>query len=392
MVAIQGETVSPGNQTLTVTTSNNDQNVSSGNAIVNIVFTWGGDATDASVTGLPNGIIATKNSTAKTLTLSGTPTETMSYTVTTAGSIGSAVSISGTITVLPPSSQVLTSTSNNNSQTIVSGNAITSIVFTWSGDATDANVSGLASGLSAAKDAVAKTITISGTPTATGATTYTVATSGSAGTSVSVSGTITVNAASVGDQIHNFTLSGTTNAFYTINGALSTSKGTVSYDGLTLTQCLKIESSTSVAYTTTQASTLTLVFVETAPTIKFDGVNYTGSGGIITLSVAAGSHTFLKNNVANLFYIKTSYPTLGLGDNVQASKLVVYPNPVSNQLYISSEDQKVKNVTIYSLSGAVVKNVSNNTESVDVSDLASGNYVVRVVTENGITTKKIIKK
>lgn len=396
MVAVQGETLAPGNQTLTATTNNNNQTVSSGTAISNIVFTWGGDATDASVTGLPNGITAVKNTTAKTLTLSGIPTETMEYTVTTTGSVGSSASDSGTITMLPPSSQVLTSTSNNNSQTITLGAAITPIVLTWSGDAEDAEVGALPAGLGSVKDISAKTITISGTPTATGSVIFTVTTSGSAGTPVAVSGTIVVNAVSVGDQIHNFTATYTlANNFYAITGNLSDSKGTVSYNGLTLTKGLKIESSAgTVSYTTTQESTLTLVFAEAGAKIKIDGVSKTASSGIITLTLPAGNHTLGRDSgTTTVYYIKTSYPTLGLVDNVQTSKLAVYPNPVSNQLFISSQDQKVKDVMIYNLSGTVVKNISNLAEeTVDVSDLATGNYVIKVTTDQGIAARKIVKK
>jgi pectate lyase len=395
MVAVQGETVAPGNQTLIATSNNNNQTVSSNTAISNIVFTWGGDATDASVTGLPNGIVAAKNTTAKTLTLSGTPTETMEYTVTTSGSAGTPASDSGTITVLPPSSQVLTSTSNNNNQTITIGASIAPIILTWGGDATDADVSGLAAGLNAVKDAVAKTITISGTPTATGSTTYTVITSGSAGTPVAASGTITVNAVVSGNQIHNFTLSGKTSSFYTITGNMNSTAGSATYDGLTLTARLKIETATTITYTTAAVSTLTLVFDPTfTGKIKVNGVSSASAvGGIITVSsVPAGAVSITKGDTANLFYIKTAYTSLGLGDNIEASKLSLYPNPVSDQLYISSEDQKVESVMIYSLSGAVVKNISNQVESVDVSNLASGNYVVRVTTDQGLFTKKIIKK
>jgi pectate lyase len=395
LVAVQGEMSASGNQTLSATTNNNNQTVSSGAAISNIVFTWGGDATDASVTGLPNGVIATKNTTAKTLTLSGIPTETMEYTVTTTGSLGSSASDSGTIEILPPSSQVLTSTSGNNSQTITLGAAIAPIVLTWGGDAEDAEAGTLPAGLNVVKDVIAKTITISGTPTATGTVTFTVMTSGNVGTPVAVSGTITVNVVSVGDQIHNFTDTYTlVNNFYTMAGNLSDSKGTVSYNGLTLTKGLKIESSTgTVSYATTQESTLTLVFAEASARIKVDNVSKTASSGVITLTLPAGNHTLGRDSgTTTLYYIKTSYPTLGLGDNVQAPKLALYPNPVSNQLYISSEDQKVENVLIYSLSGAVVKNISSGAESVDVSDLASGNYIVKVTTGQGIATRKIIKK
>lgn len=398
LVSVQGEIVAPGNQTLVVTTGNNDQTVSSGNAIVNIVFTWGADATDASVTGLPNGVTAAKNTTAKTLTLSGIPTETKEYIVTTTGSIGSAASISGTITMLPASSQVLSVTSNgNNSQTITLGAAITPIVLTWSGDAEDAEVGTLPAGLGSVKDMGAKTITISGTPTASGSITFTVTTSGSIGTPVSASGTITVNTVSVGDVIHNYTLSGTTSNFYTFLGSAKSGPAATTYEGLSLTKAHKMDSAGKVTYTTTAVSTLTLVILsaKTSPTIKLNGTAYPipADGVIVIPNVPAGLNTILQGNgESHLYYLKTSYATLGLENNIQPSKLAIYPNPVSDQLFISSEDQKVENVMIYSLSGAVVKNVSNEVESVDVSDLASGNYVVKVTTDKGTATKKIIKK
>ena len=405
MVAVQGEIVVPGNQTLILNTSNNNQTVSNGVAIANIVFTWGGDATDAKVETLPNGIIATKNTSAKTITLSGTPTETSTYTIVTIGNVGSPVTNSGTIEVLPPSSQIITSTSNNNNQTITIGASIIPIVLTWSGDATDANVSGLTVGLGSVKDAVAKTITISGTPTATGSATFTAITSGSAGTPVAVSGTITVNAVSAGDQIHNFTLSDKVSSFYSITGNMNNSSPpTISYSGLTLSKCLKMESSTAITFTVTSAATLTLVFDPAADATKRTYVvptgtavaavySYTAVNGIATISLpSAGSYTILKRDSGNLYYIKTSYPSLGLGENVEAAKLTLYPNPVSDQLYISSDNQKIENVMIYSLSGGVVKNISGEVESIDVSNLTTGNYLVRVTTDQGSFAKKIIKK
>ncbi|MCI9845340.1 T9SS type A sorting domain-containing protein [Flavobacterium pectinovorum] len=403
LVSVQGETDVVGNQTLTSTSKNNDQTVSAGVAISNIVFTWGGDATNASVVGLPNGVTSVVNASAKTITLSGTPTETMEYTVTTTGTTGASASDSGTITVLPASSQVLTVSSNNSSQTIVKGSAIAPIVLTWSGDATDVEITNeLADGLNALKDAVAKTITISGTPTATGSTTFTAITSGIAGTPVAVSGTIVVNAVSVGDQIHNFTLSDKTNSFFAISGSnLSNSRGTMTYEGLSLSLCLKLESSAGVIeFDTTQPSTLTLVMNASSNATTFvagananiDGVNRSDASGILVITLPAGHHKIMKSGTGNIFYVKLSYSTLGVGDNVKASKLALYPNPVSDQLYISSEDQKVKNVLIYSLSGTVVKNISSEVESIDVSNLATGNYLVKVTTDQGSVTKKIIKK
>ncbi len=106
------------------------------------------------------------------------------------------------------------------------------------------------------------------------------------------------------EYIHNFTESGKNSNFYTITGNLSTGKGTVTYNGLSLTQCLKLESATNISFTAEGAGVLTLVFVETAATIKVDGTKYTASGnGIISKEISEGNHTITKADSANLFYM-----------------------------------------------------------------------------------------
>lgn len=107
-----------------------------------------------------------------------------------------------------------------------------------------------------------------------------------------------------GANAHNFTTDGTTSSFFNIQGNLSTSKGTVTYQGLTLTQCLKIESVTSIQFTAAKASTLTLVFNTEGTRIKVDGTSYPITNGIATVSLAAGAHTITKDSTANLYYMK----------------------------------------------------------------------------------------
>ncbi|WP_339268170.1 pectate lyase [Paenibacillus sp. FSL R5-0470] len=107
-----------------------------------------------------------------------------------------------------------------------------------------------------------------------------------------------------GATIHNFTTDGTTSSFFNIQGNLSTSKGNVTYQGLTLTQCLKIESATSIQFTAAKASTLTLVFNTEGTKIKVDGTNYPITNGIATVSLTAGAHTITKDSTANLYYMK----------------------------------------------------------------------------------------
>lgn len=105
-----------------------------------------------------------------------------------------------------------------------------------------------------------------------------------------------------GSYVHNFTENGTSSSFYTISGNLSSDKGSVTYNGLTLTRCLKLETETSITFS--GSGTITLVLSEADKRVKIDGTAYTtDANGIITASVGAGSHTIIKGDSANLFYM-----------------------------------------------------------------------------------------
>lgn len=106
-----------------------------------------------------------------------------------------------------------------------------------------------------------------------------------------------------GGYEHDFTANGTSSSFYTITGNLSTSKGSVTYNGKNLTQCLKMETATSVSFTAPSAGKLTLVFAEAAATAKIDGNKVTATNGVITVDLAQGAHTIAKADACNLFYM-----------------------------------------------------------------------------------------
>jgi pectate lyase len=295
------------------------------------------------------------------------------------------------------SSQTLVNTSGNKDQTVSTGSAVAPIVFTWGGDATDVTLTGVANGLTFAKDTTAKTVTITGTPTQT--TSYTVTTVGDSGTSASISGTVTVGPGNPGEpgstdgMIHNFTTSGKISTFYAITGNMNSTDGSQSYDGLTLTKRFKMESSTSINYTTTATSTLVLVFdADFAKNVKFDGTNYTAVNGVVTIpNVAAGAHSITKGDTTNLYYIKSTY-ALATSD-INKAQVSLYPNPVSDYLYINTAGQKVLNVKVYNFAGALVKNLADaKADSVDLRNLATGNYIISITTDKGTITKKIIKK
>ena len=109
-------------------------------------------------------------------------------------------------------------------------------------------------------------------------------------------------------KVHNFTESGTTSDFYSITGSIADSKGSVTYNGLTLTKCLKMESSTSIKFTAPSAGKLTLVFGGTTAAsgkgVKVDNTSKkVGSDGTVTVDVAKGAVTIAKGDAINLFYM-----------------------------------------------------------------------------------------
>jgi len=318
-----------------------------------------------------------------------------SYTVITG--LKSALTAYGTTMVFIQAeggSQTLVNTSGNKDQTVTSGSAVAPIVFTWGGDATDVSLTGVTNGLTFTKDVTAKTVTITGTPTQT--TAYTVITVGSTGTAVSISGTVTVG--STGNPgsdglIHNFTTSGKISTFYTITGNMNSTDGSQSYDGFTLTKRFKMESATSINYTTTAVSTLVLVFdADFAKNVKFDGVNYTAVNGIVTIpNVTAGAHSITKGDTTNLYYIKTTYALAA--NDINKAQITLYPNPVSDYLHINTAGEKMQSIKVYNFAGALVRNITDaKADSVDLRDLTTGNYIISITTDKGVITKKIIKK
>jgi len=189
--------------------------------------------------------------------------------------------------------------------------------------------------------------------------------------------------------VHNFTTAGKTSNYFTITGNLSTSKGTVTYQGLTLTQCLKIESTTIISFTTTQPAVLTLVFnPDFTGKINVNGITCTAVAGIVTQVLPVGAIQILKTDAANLFYME-----LSVGTNIEksnATKLTLFPNPVKNNLSVSTF-ATINKAEIYSLAGELVQKTETHAKTIDMSHLKKGNYLVKAYTDEGIIQQIILK-
>ena len=75
----------------------------------------------------------------------------------------------------------------------------------------------------------------------------------------------------------------------------------------------------------------------------------------------------------------------------ELNKATLYPNPVSNQLNISTSSD-IQKIVIYDISGKQVKILEGNVNSIDVSNFQSGFYIIGITIDGNTTVRKFIKE
>lgn len=103
-----------------------------------------------------------------------------------------------------------------------------------------------------------------------------------------------------------------------------------------------------------------------------------------------GDGTFVeKNSLTSI----SCYPSVLSKEDFAFNQLKVYPNPVRDILNFSF-DKEIITVSIYNLLGQEVatKSMNTNQDSIDISHLTSGTYLIKVISGVGVKTLKIIKE
>lgn len=79
-------------------------------------------------------------------------------------------------------------------------------------------------------------------------------------------------------------------------------------------------------------------------------------------------------------------------EEVENSAISIYPNPANNVLNITSSES-IDQVVVYNVAGQVVMTENGNVQSMNISNLASGSYIVRIQTVDGnISNQRFIKE
>lgn len=97
------------------------------------------------------------------------------------------------------------------------------------------------------------------------------------------------------------------------------------------------------------------------------------------------------NKDCDLFIFPIVEGTVGLSDVELNSLSYVYPNPAKSEVMLASSF-KINKCEIVNVLGQLVftSDVNANSIKVNTSDFAAGNYIVKMYTESGVATKKLV--
>lgn len=174
---------------------------------------------------------------------------------------------------------------------------------------------------------------------------------------------------------------------YYIRNYQSATTATGSYQ-LTVGNASTVAAQSTILATETGLTTTGFVQKTYSFTPSITGVYYFGLRNNSPLNATASStHALVIDNFAVT-------QTLSVNEFLN-SKFSVSPNPANDFISISNaENILVSGISITDLNGRVVKqNTYNNVSDiqVNVSDLASGMYMINIVSDKGALTKKIVK-
>ncbi|WP_353150731.1 T9SS type A sorting domain-containing protein [Chryseobacterium sp.] len=100
------------------------------------------------------------------------------------------------------------------------------------------------------------------------------------------------------------------------------------------------------------------------------------------------NHPIITNTYTTNIQNKGTLATSEIKGN--ADQVTVYPNPVKDILYIKSKDEIIK-AEIYDLMGRIINSMNAKGNSVNVSELSKGNYIIKIFTKDKIFVQKLKK-
>jgi hypothetical protein len=96
--------------------------------------------------------------------------------------------------------------------------------------------------------------------------------------------------------------------------------------------------------------------------------------------------------LSNFVESEAVYKTYGVGlEEQDLNTIEVYPNPSNKIIFIKSPYTRIMKIEIFNAQAIHLKTIENHFDSLDISNLPSGIYFLKIFTEDTTLIKKIIK-
>jgi PKD repeat protein len=80
--------------------------------------------------------------------------------------------------------------------------------------------------------------------------------------------------------------------------------------------------------------------------------------------------------------------TISVPNNIGNNSIRIFPNPTTGIVNIDGIDKFIE-IQILDIQGKLVKSINNYTNIINVSELQKGNYIVKIITDRNVITKKL---
>jgi len=103
----------------------------------------------------------------------------------------------------------------------------------------------------------------------------------------------------------------------------------------------------------------------------------------------SGSYEWGHGKVNAYKAIKMALSIVGVIEVVKPIKWSIFPNPTSDYLTLNGLNETIKSIQIVNVNGQLVKELER-TNQIDIMDLSTGTYIIRLINDNHVEQKKFI--
>ena len=134
--------------------------------------------------------------------------------------------------------------------------------------------------------------------------------------------------------------------------------------------------------------------IEGASYFDVENALYTGTFEVNGPCVLTVSAYAIKEGMIDSEVASESFQIILLGVHDAQQQVSIYPNPTDGNVTLDLSGLNAKTVDLFSMNGQLLNTVvpTDETMTMSLSQYAAGIYFVRIHSDNGVTTQKIVKK